>query len=92
MTPEQYASAYLEKHGMIPQHDFVPSTAVDKATILYTTFVTDDCGLILDDVAKALTEVLTDLPRPLSGPSRPCTDEDRYDGGWYDRWNDRWDG
>lgn len=42
MTPEEYATGYLEKHGMIPGHNFVPSTAVDQAALLYLEFEDDD--------------------------------------------------
>ena len=42
MTPEKYASEYLEKHGLIPLHNFVPSTALDKAAKLYTDFADED--------------------------------------------------
>ena len=42
VTPDQWAIAYLEKHGMIPMYDFVPSNAVDKATKLYVDFLDED--------------------------------------------------
>lgn len=45
MTPEQYASEYLKKHGMIPGHNFVPSTAITVASKLYTEFMDDDLGM-----------------------------------------------
>jgi hypothetical protein len=45
VTPEQYARDYLEKYGMIPGYDFVPSTAISAAAKLYTDFVDDDLGL-----------------------------------------------
>lgn len=49
MTPEQYAAAYLEKHGMIPGYDFVPATVTTVAAQLYTELVDDDLGVILSE-------------------------------------------
>ena len=42
MTFEQYATEYLEKHGMIPMWDFVPSNATTVASKLYTDFLDED--------------------------------------------------
>lgn len=42
MTPEQCAVEYLEKHGMIPGYDFVPSTATTAAAKLYTELLDED--------------------------------------------------
>jgi hypothetical protein len=55
VTPEQCAVEYLEKHGMIPGYDFVPSTAVDKAAKLYTEFKDADLDMkpmVVDSVPE----------------------------------------
>lgn len=58
MTPEQYAREYLEKHGMIPGHDFVPATALDSAAQLYTDFIDDDLSLNPKSEAEPLPNLL----------------------------------